>query len=243
MVRMRSPVQIWLSAPRRTTSIQDVVFLRFDIDKAQTGCYATSAWAVICARRKNASAFSALLVVISTQRTTRGGFILCHTQNGCYATSAWAVLCARRKNASAFSALLVVISTQRTTRGGFILCHTQNGCCATSAWLWPAFDSLKRKRLVRLAWPSSPRANLGRRFFCVIRKTVAAQPLRGCGLRSTHSSASVWFVSLGHHLHGANLLTCFFALHAKRLLRNLCVSCHLRTPPERPSAFRGFLVA
>ena len=47
---MRSPVQIWLSAPRRTTSIQDVVFLRFDIDKAQTGCYATSAWAVICAR-------------------------------------------------------------------------------------------------------------------------------------------------------------------------------------------------
>ena len=67
---------------------------------------------------------------------------------------------------------------------------------------------------------------------------VATQPLRGCGLRSTHSSASVWFVSLGRHLHGANLVSRFFALHAKRLLRNLCVGCHLRTPRERPMAFR-----
>ena len=64
------------------------------------------------------------------------------------------------------------------------------------------------------------------------------QPLRGCGLRSTHSSASVWFVSLGRHLHGANLVSRFFALHAKRLLRNLCVGCPLRTPRERPMAFR-----
>ena len=30
----------------------------------------------------------------------------------------------------------------------------------------------------------------------------------------------------------------YFVLSAKRLLRNLCVGCHLRTPRERPLAFR-----
>ncbi len=160
----------------------------------QNGCYATSAWAVLCARRKNASAFSALLVVISTQRTTRGGFILCHTQNGCCATSAWAVLCARRKNASAFSALLVVISTNATK---VAFCFAR---------LWPAFDSLKRKRLVRLAWPSSPRANLGRRFFCVTRKTVAAQPLRG--LSSAHAEKMQALFRLSFRSLSGRFLTC-----------------------------------
>ena len=152
MVRMRSPVQIWLSAPRRTTSIPDVVFFAL---------YAKRLLRNLCV----------------------------------------AVACVRLTQAQAFgSSRLAIISTCELGTS-FFLRYTQNGCCATSARLWPAFDSLKRKRLVRLAWPSSPRANLGRRFFCVTRKTVATQPLRGCGLRSTHSSASVWFVSLGHHLH------------------------------------------
>ena len=91
----------------------------------------------------------------------------------------------------------------------------------------------------RLCLLSSPlNAPQGAVLFCVIRKTVAAQPLRGCGLRSTHSSASVWFVSLGHHLHGRTWDVVFFASYAKRLQRNLCAGCPLRTPPERPSAFR-----
>ena len=110
------------------------------------------------------------------------------------------------------------------------------------AWLWPAFDSLKRKRLVRLAWPSSPRSELGKSFFCALiltkRKTVATQPLRGCHLR-TPKKCKRFFGLACRHLHLTHHKgRFFFALYAKRLLRNLCVGCHLRTPRERPTAFR-----
>ena len=131
MVRMRSPVQIWLSAPRRTTSIADVVFLRC----TQIGCCATSAWAVICAR------------------LVKGRWLFV----------------------------------------GLACCHLHG-------------------------------ANLVSRFFCVIRKLVAAQPLRGCGLRSTHSSASVWFVSLGHHLHGARLDVVFLRFDINKAQTGCCAT-------------------
>ncbi len=90
-------------------------------------------------------------------------------------------------------------------------------------------------------WLSAPRRTTSIPdvvFFALYAKRLLRNLCVGCGLRSTHSSASVWFVSLGRHLHGANLVSRFFALHAKRLLRNLCVGCPLRTPRERPTAFR-----
>ena len=128
MVRMRSPVQIWLSAPRRTTSIADVVFF--------------------------------------------------------------------------------ALYAKRLLRNLCVGCPLRTPPERPSAF--------RRLRLL-----SSPPMPQKWRFV-----------LRGCGLRSTHSSASVWFVSLGHHLHGRTWDVVFFASYAKRLLRNLCVGCHLRTPKK-----------
>ena len=147
---MRSPVQIWLSAPRRTTSIPDVVFF-----------------------------------ALYAKRLLRNLCVGCPLRTP-------------RERPTAFRRLCLLSSPLNAPQGAVL--------------------------------------------FCVIRKTVAAQPLRGCGLRSTHSSASVWFVSLGHHLHGRTWDVVFFASYAKRLQRNLCAGCPLRTPRERPLAFRPIVV-
>ena len=161
MVRMRSPVQIWLSAPRRTTSIADVVFFALHAKRLLrnlcVGCplrtppERPSAFRPIACCLQNNDRFVPKplrfkclrilpLFCVLYARLVKGrwlfvGFACCHLHQ-CHKSGVLfcvAVACVRLTQAQAFgSSRLAIISTGELGTS-FFLRHTQNGCCATSA--------------------------------------------------------------------------------------------------------------
>ena len=158
MVRMRSPVQIWLSAPRRTTSIPDVVFF-----------------------------------ALYTKRLLRNLCVGCPLRTPKKCKRFFGLACCHLHSTHRKGRFYFVLYAKRLLRNLCVGCHLRTPRERPTAFR-------------RLCLPSSPRANLGRRFFCVIRKTVATQPLRG--LSSAHAEKMQALFRLSFRSLSGRFLTC-----------------------------------